>query len=181
MPVLITNVRLIDGLGRPPLQQVFVAVEHERIAECGPMSDLDLSCDAGVLTIDALGYSLTPGLIDAHAHLVYAGYSRLADLDFVSPETAAIDAVINAQAVLEAGFTSVRDVGTIGNTAVALRDAIRAGKVVGPRLVASGRIITTTSGPAHPLVLARPDSLSAPMVPRKSPEPCATRSRTGST
>jgi imidazolonepropionase-like amidohydrolase len=54
--------------------------------------------------------------------------------------------VLNARKVLEAGYTTIRDVGTIANVAVAVRDAVAAGKVPGPRIVASGQILSPTAG-----------------------------------
>ncbi|MFI4987778.1 MAG: amidohydrolase family protein, partial [Alphaproteobacteria bacterium] len=79
-------------------------------------------------------------------HLVYSGFRSLEEIDRCSVETAAINAVLNARKVLAAGYTTVRDVGTIANVAVAVRDAVAAGKVPGPRIVASGQIISPTGG-----------------------------------
>src|SRR6185436_18245184 len=69
-------------------------------------------------------------------------------------EAAVINAVVHARAILNAGFTAVREVGTIGNTSVAMRDAVAARKIYGPKIVASGRGIGGTGSgndilPAH--------------------------------
>jgi imidazolonepropionase-like amidohydrolase len=96
--------------------------------------------------VDLAGHTLLPGLIDCHVHFVYSGFRSLEEIDRCPVETAAINAVVNGGLMLDAGYTTVRDVGTIGNVAVAVRDAIAAGKVRGPRVIASGQIIGPTSG-----------------------------------
>lgn len=142
--VRLVHGRIIDGLGRPPIEDGFVGIEGNRIAAVGPMSALPPSDD--VPSMDIEGRALMPGLIDCHAHLVYSGFRSLEEVDRCPIETAAINAVLNARKVLAAGYTSVRDVGTIANVAVAVRDAISQGKVPGPRVVASGQIISPTAG-----------------------------------
>lgn len=144
--------RLIDGIGDEPLEAGFVRVRDGRIAESGSMSQFRTDKEERV--IDLAGQTLMPGLIDCHVHFVYSGFRSLEEIDRCPIETAAINAVVNGERMLEAGYTTVRDVGTIGNVAVAVRDAIAAGKVRGPRVIASGQIIAPTSGmidtlPAH--------------------------------
>jgi imidazolonepropionase-like amidohydrolase len=148
--VRLINGRLIDGLGRPPIASGYVEIEGARIAAAGAMSDLAKD-DGTALVLDVEGRTLMPGLIDCHAHLVYSGFRTLEELDRCPIETAAINAVLNARKVLAAGYTTVRDVGTVANVAVAVRDAIAAGKVPGPRVVASGQMICSTGGPADTL------------------------------
>jgi imidazolonepropionase-like amidohydrolase len=148
--VRLVNGRVIDGLGTPAIAAGFVDIEDERIAAAGPMSALPR--DRGdALVLDVEGRTLMPGLIDCHAHLVYSGFRSLEDLDRCPIETAAINAVLNARTVLAAGYTTVRDVGTVGNVAVAVRDAIAEGKMPGPRVVASGQMICPTGGAADTL------------------------------
>lgn len=142
----LVNARLIDGLGNPPLEQGYVQVEEGRFARAGPVSDLPRSSADDTPRIDLAGQTILPGLIDCHAHLVYSGFRRLDELDRCSVETCTINAVRNAEAVLRAGYTTIRDLGTVGNVAVAVRDAIAHGKISGPRVVASGRILSSTGG-----------------------------------
>jgi imidazolonepropionase-like amidohydrolase len=147
---VIANVRIIDGLGGPPVEAGALAIRDGRIVAVGSpdaISGADTVLDGG-------GRTLLPGLIDAHAHLIYSGARSLEDIDKTSVETATINAVVNAGKVLRAGYTTVRDVGTIRNVAVAVRDAVAAGKVPGPEVVASGPILCATGGlgdtlPAH--------------------------------
>src|SRR5215467_1611777 len=139
------DARLIDGLADEPVDRGFVRVREGRIAETGPMSAFSKS-GGNERIVDLAGQTLLPGLIDCHVHFVYSGFRSLEEIDRCPVETAAINAVVNAGLMLDAGYTTVRDVGTIGNVAVAVRDAIAAGKVRGPRVIASGLIIGPTSG-----------------------------------
>ncbi|HZT47036.1 MAG TPA: amidohydrolase family protein, partial [Hyphomicrobiaceae bacterium] len=139
------DARLIDGTADEPIERGFVRVREGRIAGVGPMSAYRKAGGDG-LVIDLCGRTLLPGLIDCHVHFVYSGFRSLEEIDRCPVETAAINAVVNGGLMLDAGYTTVRDVGTIGNVAVAVRDAIAAGKVRGPRVIASGQIIGPTSG-----------------------------------
>jgi imidazolonepropionase-like amidohydrolase len=98
--------------------------------------------------IDWSAYTVLPGLIDLHTHLADAGQS--ADLALpikTSPAATALIGAANARLTLQAGFTTVRDVGTYrGLTDVALRDAINAGHIPGPRMFVAGAYITIPKG-----------------------------------
>ena len=142
--VRLVHGRVIDGLGAPPIEDGYVELAGASIAALGPMSALPQ--ESGVPSVDVGGRTLMPGLIDCHAHLVYSGFRSLEEVDRSTVETAAINAALNAGKVLAAGYTTVRDVGTIANVAVAVRDAVSRGKVPGPRIVASGQIISPTAG-----------------------------------
>jgi imidazolonepropionase-like amidohydrolase len=148
--VRLVNARVIDGLGTPPLAPGFVEIDGGAITAVGAMAALRRD-DGGALVLDVDGRTVMPGLIDCHAHLVYSGFRTLEEVDRCPIETAAINAVLNARKVLAAGYTTVRDVGTIANVAVAVRDAIAQGKVPGPRVVASGQMICATGGAADTL------------------------------
>ena len=139
------DARLIDGISDEPVDRGFVRVREGRIAAAGPMSAYR-TAGGDERVVDLAGHSLLPGLIDCHVHFVYSGFRSLEEIDRCPVETAAINAVVNGGLMLDAGYTTVRDVGTIGNVAVAVRDAIAAGKVRGPRVIASGQIIGPTSG-----------------------------------
>ncbi|MGG5807837.1 amidohydrolase family protein [Falsiroseomonas sp. CW058] len=135
---ILRHARLIDGTGAPP-RVAEVAVKDGAILAVGEGLAGDAALDCGGLT-------LLPGLIDAHAHLIYSGFRSLDEVDRQSVESATINGVLNAAKVLDAGYTTIRDVGTIGNVAATVRDAVEAGKVRGPRVVASGPIICATGG-----------------------------------
>jgi imidazolonepropionase-like amidohydrolase len=98
--------------------------------------------------IDWSAYTVLPGLIDLHTHLADAGHSADVALPLkTSPAATALIGTKNAHDTLMAGFTTVRDVGTYrGLTDVALRDAIEAGHVPGPRMFVAGAYITKPGG-----------------------------------
>ena len=111
------------------------------VVKCGPTPN-------GAERLDWSRYTVVPGLIDLHTHLADAGQS--ADLALplkTSPAATALIGAHNARLTLAAGFTTVRDVGTYrGLTDVALRDAINAGHVPGPRMFVAGAYITIPKG-----------------------------------
>ena len=98
--------------------------------------------------IDQRTRFVLPGLIDSHVHLVSDTGGQMGQLEDVQLEDAelAYNALANAHKTLRAGFTTVRNLGDEHGVTLALRDAIRAGKVVGPNIVDAGRSISTTSG-----------------------------------
>ncbi len=115
--------------------------------------------------IDWSAYTVLPGLIDLHTHLADAGQS--ADLALplkTSPAATALIGAYNARVTLEAGFTTVRDVGTYrGLTDVALKNAINAGHVPGPRMFVAGAYITIPKGGGELNGVIENDKLPADM------------------
>ena len=101
---------------------------------------------AGAAVIDLPGATLVPGLIDAHTHIIgqgtHFGYETLG----ISTPMETLWGARNAKVTLEAGFTTVRNVGASGYSDVALRDAINQGLVPGPRMMVSGPPLGITGG-----------------------------------
>ena len=124
-----------------------VVVTGDRIAAVLAADDAPSATDA--LVVDLAGMTLLPGLVDCHAHLVgeVDGGHSYAELLTRSPAQEALTGVRNARDTLLAGFTSVRDVGTFrAFVDVALRDAITAGWVPGPRMAVAGAYVTSSGG-----------------------------------
>ncbi|MBM3574030.1 MAG: amidohydrolase family protein [Alphaproteobacteria bacterium] len=144
-PVVLDNCRLFDGVN-PLTEDAAVAVGEGRVAYVGSRRELPAAIAGGARQVDVAGAVVMPGLIDCHAHLVYAGFRSLEDVDRSSIETATLNAVLNAKKVIAAGYTAIRDVGTIGNVAVTIRDAVKRKLIRGPRVVASGQILCPTAG-----------------------------------
>jgi imidazolonepropionase-like amidohydrolase len=118
-----------------------LVIEGGKIASVGPVAGTKAPADT--IRIDLANATLLPGLIDAHTHLTMDpkfGYERLG---LSIPREALIGAK-NARLTLEAGFTTVRNVGADGYSDVALRDAINAGDVPGPRMLVSGPALSIT-------------------------------------
>jgi imidazolonepropionase-like amidohydrolase len=137
--------RLIDPDKGTILTDQRVRIVDGKIASVSPWKD----ATPAAATIDWTGYTVLPGLIDLHTHIADGAIESADPAEpFKHSEAATIlKAVPAARAMLLAGFTTVRDVGVYrGLTDVALRDAINAGDVVGPRMLVAGGYITTPGG-----------------------------------
>ncbi|HEY6249158.1 MAG TPA: amidohydrolase family protein [Candidatus Angelobacter sp.] len=137
--------RLFDGTGDKVRENVVIVVQDDRIQSVGSAGST--SIPAGATVIDLSRATVLPGLIDCHTHLG----SRADRYDEIynfkdTPFQSAFAAVVHARKTLEAGFTSVRDVGSLPFLAVDLRNSIKEGLIPGPRIVASGPPISITGG-----------------------------------
>ena len=97
-------------------------------------------------SIDLKDKILLPGLIDTHVHFSFSPETKLWSAAIDTPEDVALAAFSNAKKTLEAGFTTVRDVGSDGNSIHALRDAVNDGLVAGPRIFLSGTSLSIVGG-----------------------------------
>jgi imidazolonepropionase-like amidohydrolase len=144
-PVVVRNVRLIDGTGAAPVPGQALITEGRRITWIGPDDRLPEGSAAGA--VDGGGGTVLPGLINCHVHLANDGSPDLfgqAGRDSVT--TAALRGYLNLQLTLESGVTSVRDCGAASGIAIDLARAVEDGLVPGPRIRAAGRVITMTGG-----------------------------------
>jgi imidazolonepropionase-like amidohydrolase len=133
---------LIDGSGKAARRDVIIVIRDERIAEIRDPTPEDVA-DSGLC--DLSGYFVLPGLIDVHSHLTLSHDPKL-DYGDLSAASNGILGVVHAKRTLMAGFTTVRDPGGPYYADVALRDAINAGWVEGPRMFVSGPMLTMTGG-----------------------------------
>src|SRR5438874_10483397 len=147
--------RLFDGKSNSLVQNGVVIVQGDKIVDAGS----NLPIPSGAQVIDLGDTTLCPGFMDAHTHLTAdfsANYNerRLQELDLNVSEQA-IRATVFARATVEAGFTTVRDLGSrfVGShefVDVALRNSINKGTIVGPRMLVATKGIGATGGHFDP-------------------------------
>lgn len=144
--ILIKAGRLVDVRKGRVLTDQAILIEGDRIKEIGPTQAVSSHAPANARVIDLSSSTVLPGLIDCHTHLTFDpshnGYAALG----ISVPREALYGAKNAKVTLEAGFTTVRNVGAGGYSDVALRDAIEAGDVPGPRINTAGPGIGVTGG-----------------------------------
>ncbi len=136
--------KMFDSRAGRYVEGAVLVVQAERIRS---VEAAGFAIPEGAKTIDLTGTYVLPGLIDCHTHLT----SRADQYDEVNAFRATlvlsgINGVVNAKRTLDAGFTTVRDVGSSPFAAVDLRNSINSGFVPGPRIVASGPGISITGG-----------------------------------
>jgi imidazolonepropionase-like amidohydrolase len=137
--------RLFAGTSDNVRENMVIVVSGDRIQSVTPASATPIP--AGATVIDLSRATVLPGLIDCHTHLG----SRADRYDEIyyfktTPFQSAFAGVVHARKTLEAGFTTVRDVGSLPFLAVDLRNSINEGLIPGPRVVASGPGISITGG-----------------------------------
>lgn len=142
---------LLDGTGTPPLTDMAIGIASGRIEEVMPWAELAEAARAGARDLSA--HSIAPGFIDAHVHLLFTcdvdHDATRARFESASAAELAITGARNAQEALLGGVTTVRDCGDTKYTTLALRDAVRDGTLIGPRILAAGAPLTTTGGHLH--------------------------------
>ena len=156
-------IRLIDGVSPDARDDVDVVVDDDRIVAVVPHGAVvppPTPSPEPPMVIDGRGCTLLPGLIDAHAHYTFdpnegsiAAIARRSDAEIV------LTAAGHAARAVRAGITTARGAGSIRNLEFVLRDAIAAGHVPGPRLVAAGSAIGITGGHGHQFGIEADDAL----------------------
>jgi len=151
MTTIVHAGRLIDGTGRPPVHDCAIRIDDGSVIEIGPAADLLARAPGDAEIIDASTSTVIPGLIDAHVHVTCPP----APSGYIPVEQQGSDAerydrgVAALGEALRAGVVVQRDCGCPDLLSLLLRDAVRRGEVIGPRLVACGPAITTTAGHGH--------------------------------
>ena len=138
---VVTCGTLVDGLSDDPVPDAAIVIEDGRIAEVADRESVSLG---DVEVIDHSGETVIPGLIDAHLHL--KGWPSMDQSELLEYDVAAgaARASVHLRRLLEAGFTTVRDVDS--RTGLGLRRAVEEGSIPGPRIHTSHRAIYQTAG-----------------------------------
>lgn len=139
--VLVHAGTLIDGAAATPRQAVTIVIEGDRIAA---VTDGYATPAADDTVVDLKSATVLPGFMDMHVHITSEqSPTSYTEGFFMNPADKALRATVYARRTLHAGFTTVRDCGAGDNLNIALRKAIEAGWVEGPRIYAAGSVTTT--------------------------------------
>jgi imidazolonepropionase-like amidohydrolase len=142
--------RVLDVCTGNYREHQIILIEGDRIKEIGPTEMVQTQVPAAAKVVDLSQFTVLPGLIDAHTHITFdPGGTGYRGLSISVPREALIGAR-NARVTLLAGFTTIRNVGARRYSEIALRDAINAGDVPGPRIDASGPAISFMSHSPRP-------------------------------
>ncbi len=144
--VIVKAARLIDTATGTVRNNQAVVIEGEKIKSVGAADEILKSPPPGAKIIDLGDATILPGLIDCHTHVVSQPENYYIDIFRRSPIDVAVTAHIYARRTLEAGFTTIRDVGAREFVDIALRNAINKGTVPGPRMLVSGPPLGATGG-----------------------------------
>ena len=138
---------LIDGLGGPCREKMAVLVEGKTVRQIGSEEEVSPPEGAQVEELDYSGYTVMPGMVDAHTHLNGIGDGRATDdLATLPDDILLLQSAKNALVTLRSGVTSIRENGAKGHTTLSLREAIRMDMAVGPHMMLCGRPLTITGG-----------------------------------
>jgi imidazolonepropionase-like amidohydrolase len=150
--VVFTNIRVLDGTGKAPFAG-HVRVQGNRIQEVLPV-DAPLPGGPDADIVDGTGYTLMPGLTEAHAHPSFANISSLHALGEIPPEEHTLITARNAKLMLDQGFTSLNSAASgKPRLDIVIRNAINAGEIPGPRILAASPELTTTGGLGDPSLM----------------------------
>lgn len=142
-PIVLRDARLFDGTGAPTAGGMSVVIEDGHITA---VSAAEVARPEGAGEIDLDGMFLMPGLIDCHAHVAAKGLPEVAEgVEELRPGVVGHLVAAELQAALRMGITTIRDVGSYGETVLEVRQAMRLGAFRGPRLLTCGKIVSATA------------------------------------
>ena len=144
---LLAGATVIDGFGGAPMPDTDVLIEVDRVVAVGASANSAAESDDRCVTIDCAGRVVMPGLIDSHCHITFGEPASNDELFFHRPQTiSAYLAAFDVQKLLLAGVTGFLDADCIFDLGPALRDAIEAGMVEGPRMATGLNALLTSAG-----------------------------------
>ena len=145
---LVKAARLIDTPAGVVRENQALLIENEKVKAIGPAADISKGIPRETRVIDLGNATIVPGLIDCHTHVTGQPENYYDDIFRKSPIDVAVTAHVYARRTLEAGFTTIRNVGAGEFVDIALRKAIDAGKVPGPRILSAGLALGSTGSHA---------------------------------
>jgi imidazolonepropionase-like amidohydrolase len=134
---------LFDGAGNL-LENHALILDGKKIKDVLPLGQLP--SEHAMEVLDAEGCTVMPGLIDCHVHIDSSGAADDSKEAMDPDGMIALRAAFNAKTLLNAGFTTVRNMGTKHQVDISVKQAIDRGYIVGPRIITSGEMITMTGG-----------------------------------
>ena len=141
--LVITNARLIDGTGTPPLTNAVIVISGGKFEDVGKVGKARFPKDAEI--IDVSGKTVIPGLIDAHMHMTSFAPSKY-ETALTNDSIMSYRAAFRLNQLLLAGITTVRDLSSPSNVSIMAKKAFAEGLFVGSRPIVVGRGITSTGG-----------------------------------
>lgn len=149
---------LIDGISDVPKSNMSILIKNDRVDSVAA----GFVTPEGYQVVDMSSRTVLPGFIDCHVHV--RGWRPVPDTGPLSTLDTAMSMTVNARRILDAGFTTVRNVGAAGGVDVALKRAIDSGVVEGPRMWVALEIIGPTNGHGDPRNGKAPDGYFDPEV-----------------
>lgn len=138
---LIRNGTLIDGTGKPAVQDAAIVIQDNKITSIGKADEIKLP-NSEMVEIDAKGGYILPGFFDTHVHLLFEGFNMVRDMQ--EPFSARFYKSIDyMRRTIEAGVTSVRDA---GGADAGVKQSVENGEIIGPRMQISISVLTITGG-----------------------------------
>jgi imidazolonepropionase-like amidohydrolase len=145
-PLVLAGGRLIDGYGGPPLENAVVVIEGNTIRAVG--AEGTVAIPAGARVIDTNGFTMMPGMMDMHVHLMIVGHGNYDHWDATYPsQFRDVIMPVSAKELLMAGVTTARDLGAPLEDIVAVKRRIERGEIPGPRLFVSGPFLQKSTTP----------------------------------
>jgi len=134
---------LIDGTGRPPIENSAVVIEGDRIQFAGRLDETVIPPASE--KIDLKGKTIIPGLIDCHIHMDLHGLANTFEENLVEDKLRTLRAVHDMEKTLRSGITTIRNVGSVNHIDFTVKKAFEQGWFIGPRILTCGQIISITA------------------------------------
>jgi imidazolonepropionase-like amidohydrolase len=145
MPTVLINGKMFDGTGNAVINNaVIVLGDNGKIVEAGNKESVKLPAESDLIIRDLKGRFILPGLIDAHIHMDLHGMANTYEENLVEDNLRSIRAALEMEKTLKAGFTTVRNVGSVNGIDFSVKKAVEDGLVKGPRILTSGKILSIT-------------------------------------